>query len=69
MKNTFWKLLEESILVTGLVTLGFVSTACYLFVTGQEVPPLLTNMLYLTLAFFFGAKSQGRVNRAAGGPR
>jgi len=62
MKNTFWSLLRESVLVTGIIALAFVVTACFLWATGQDLPPTLVNALFLVLAFFFGAKAQARIN-------
>jgi len=67
MKNTFGSLLRESVLVTALIALLFVTTICYLAVQGQEFPPVLVNFTYITLAFFFGTKVQGVAAR--GGQR
>ena len=57
MQN-FWKLLEESIIVQGLVTLSLVGAVIYLSVLGKEIPELLNNATMLALGFYFGTKSQ-----------
>lgn len=56
--SKFWELLEESVLIQGLVTLGVVYTTMYMMATGQEMPDLLTAIVTLVLGFYFGQKSQ-----------
>jgi len=59
----FWKLLKESTLIQGLITLAFVGTACYLWATGQAVPQELWTANGVVLGFFFGAKTQQALHR------
>jgi hypothetical protein len=57
MKDEFIKLLKESTIVQGLVTLVFSVTVSYMFIMGMQVPPELVNFVALVLGFYFGAKS------------
>jgi len=54
--NTFWRLLEESIIVQSLVTLGLTAAVCYLTIVGKEVPDALLNLTLITMGFWFGQK-------------
>ena len=55
--ETFWRLLEKSTIISGVVTLGLVGTCIYLWATAQVVPDLLATALTLVLGYFFGAKA------------
>lgn len=55
MRN-FWDLLADSVIVQGILTLGVVSCVCYLAVTGQPIPDLLTNITGIIVGFWFGSK-------------
>jgi len=61
--NRFWRLLAESVIVQGLVTVALVGTTCYLFATGREVPGPLLALDNLAVGFFFGAKVQAAMLR------
>jgi hypothetical protein len=61
MRNPFWTLLKESVLVTGIIALAFTLTVCYLSIIGREVPPVLVNFTGIALAFFFGVKVQNAI--------
>jgi hypothetical protein len=50
------ELFLNSTIVQGLVTLVLVCTVAYLCVTGQEVPDILTQALFMVLGFWFGSK-------------
>jgi len=58
MMETFWKLLEQSTIVSGVVTIGLVGCCIYLWCAQLPVPDLLATALTVVLGFFFGAKSQ-----------
>jgi len=62
-------LVERSVIVQALVTLGLVGVAGYLYVTGKPVPESLLSALYLVLGFWFGTKMQHSIdeNRKARG--
>ena len=65
---TFWRLLEESVIIQGTITLVMVVAVVYLAVTGQECPDVLSSSTALALGFYFGSKSEQIVNvRARGG--
>lgn len=66
--DRFWDLLQESVVVSGLVALVLVGTCCYLWVKGQPVPELLEAALMMVLGFFFGVKVEKtrRTTRASG---
>jgi len=59
----FLDLLERSVIVQGLVTVGFVGTAMVLYVRGQEVPQALQSMIILVLGFWFGTKTQYSIDQ------
>lgn len=61
--DTFWKLLQESVIVQALITLVLVIAVCYLAVTNQPVPDLLSTSLMLVLGFYFGQKTQQQIFR------
>lgn len=54
----FWKLLRDSVIIQGVVTVLFCGTTCYLVVTGQAVPGELWGANGVVLGYFFGAKTQ-----------
>lgn len=56
--DMFWKLMRESVIIQGLVTLALLGCTCYLWVTGTPVPQELLGFDGLVLGFFFGAKVQ-----------
>ena len=60
--DKFWEYLEKSILVQASVTLIFVVTTCYLWVTGRPIPTLLAGTLGTVLGFWFGSKTQQWIN-------
>ena len=54
---TFWRLLEESVILQGLLTLGFGGVSLYLWATGRVVPDGLLQGLWAILGFWFGTKT------------
>jgi hypothetical protein len=54
----FWELLQESVIIQGVVTLVLVVTLCTMFITGKPIPELLGAITTLVLGFWFGTKSQ-----------
>ena len=65
--DKFWELIASSTIVQASVTLLFSVTACYLFATGAEVPPLLVAMLSLVMGFWFGSKVQQFAHKQTNG--
>jgi hypothetical protein len=64
----FWKLLEQSTIISGTLALVIVGAVVYLAVTGQVIPDLLGQALLIVISFFFGTKvgtitTQDSINR------
>lgn len=55
---TFWKLLEQSVIVQALVTLALTASVVYLAVTSQPVPEALQSLTLISLGYYFGSKTQ-----------
>ena len=64
--DKFWKILEQSVIVSGLIALALVGTACYLALTGQPIPDYLGIALGTVVGFFFGAKVERTAIQARG---
>ena len=54
----FWELLEQSVLVSGIIALSCIGAVVYLSVTGKPVPDILVNIAMIVVGFFFGGKVQ-----------
>ncbi len=54
--QTFWSLLQESVIVQGVITVLVVGATVYLSVTGQPVPDNLKDITGLVVGFYFGSK-------------
>lgn len=63
MPGRFWDALEKNVLVSSFIAAAMVLTACYMWATGQQIPPIMEGALMLVLGYFLGAKAQGVVNR------
>jgi len=55
--QTFLDLLKQSVIIQGILAVGFCSAVVYLAITGQPIPDILVNVTMLIVGFFFGAKS------------
>lgn len=55
--NSLGSLLRESVLVQALITLLCVITMCYMWISGQQVPIGLTQLVSIVIGFYFGTKS------------
>lgn len=60
--SKFWELLEESVLVSGVIALSCIGAVVYLSVTGQPIPDILVNISMVVVGFFFGGKVQQAQN-------
>ena len=56
--SKFWELLEESVLVSGIIALSCIGAVVYLSVAGKPVPDILVNISMVVVGFFFGGKVQ-----------
>ena len=66
--NMFWKLLEQSTLISGVIALGLIGTACYCVVFGVELPDFFVVALGTVIGYFFSeksAKTQARIAKAS----
>jgi len=61
----FWKLLEQSTIVSGFIAVCVIGAVVYLSVTQQPIPELLGNACLIIVGFFFGAKSANAGYQAA----
>jgi hypothetical protein len=61
----FWELLEESVIVQGLMTVGVWAAIIYMAICGKPVPEILTAGGMGILGFWFGSKSQMAAASAA----
>jgi hypothetical protein len=62
--DRFWELLERSVIIQSTLALVCVLVVCYLYVTGQEVPDSLVNVIMLILGFYFGSKATNEIHLA-----
>lgn len=54
----FWDLVQQSVIVQGLLTLGVTTAVFALIFTSIEVPKEVWTLLGLAWGFYFGGKSQ-----------
>ncbi len=54
--ETFWRLLEESVIVQGIMTLLVWGAIIYLVVVGKPVPDILSAGGMGIMGFWFGSK-------------
>lgn len=52
------RLIEESVILQGFITVGLVGATVYLYVCGKEVPSNLLQLTWAVLGFWFGVKVQ-----------
>lgn len=63
--TTFWRLLEESVIVQGTVTIGLIEAIIFLAVTEKQTPDGISSLALLTLGYYFGSKGQLTGKQAA----
>lgn len=63
--DKFWELMEKNVLVSSAIAVVLVGTSCYMWATGQVLPPAMEAALMLVLGYFLGAKIQQAANNAA----
>jgi len=51
----FWDLYEKNVVISGFLAIVLVGTACFMFVKGMPIPPLLAGILGSVIGYFFGA--------------
>lgn len=63
----FWELLQQSVIVQSIVTLLLISTICFLYAAGREVPVTLVHICEVVLGFWMGTKVEYAVNSRRNG--
>lgn len=63
MKDSFYQLLRDSVLVQATVTLMLIGTILYMYVVQEPVPDDLMSITMLVVGFWFGSKSQAGIDR------
>jgi len=63
--NRFWDLLEQSVIVQGVLALLFSATIAYMYITGKPVPQELVALVSAIIGYFFGAKTMKAEERVA----
>jgi len=59
--SEFWKLLKESVIVQGIVTLALIVTVCVMVASEKTVPDNLWYATFAVLGFWFGSKVQNAI--------
>jgi hypothetical protein len=63
MKDEIIRLIRESVIIQGLITLIVICTVMYMYVRQLYIPQDLINLLNLIVGFWFGSKITGAVLR------
>jgi hypothetical protein len=56
VRNTFWKLFEESVIVQSIITLVLVVTLCINSIIGVTVNEHVVSLTWIVVGFWFGQK-------------
>jgi len=65
----FWQLLEDSVIIQAVLTLGVWTAIIVLVVIGREIPDILSAGGYTILGFWFGSKAAAQVSKIAAAQR
>lgn len=65
--STFWKLLEGSVVTSGIIAVMLVGTACYCVVTQTPLPQYFGLALGTVVGYFFSQKAAAQRIMAARG--
>jgi len=63
--SKFWELLERSIVIQSTMALGLLAVVIYLYLSGQEVPSTLLEVLWVVIGFYFGSKVENAKTHTA----
>lgn len=61
--DKFWKMLESSVLTSGLIAVMLVGTACYCTITQTPLPQYLGLALGAVIGYFFSQKASQAMAR------
>ena len=56
-------LLERSIVLQAVITIGILGVAAYLWVVGREMPSDLKTIVFVVLSFWMGSKTQHTIDQ------
>lgn len=64
--NMFWKLMEQSVITSGVIAVVLVLTACYCVITETPLPQYMGLALGTVIGYFFSQKaSQAQARRVS----
>jgi len=63
--DKFWQLLEDSVIIQALLTIGVWASVVALIFMGREIPEVLSAGCYTILGFWFGSKTASQIAKAA----
>ena len=67
--DRFWQLLEDSVIIQALLTIGVWASVVALVFMHQEIPEVLSAGCYTILGFWFGSKTSAQVAKIAAAQR
>lgn len=56
-------LLERSIVLQAVITIGILGVAAYIWVVGREMPSDLKTIVFVVLSFWMGSKTQHTIDQ------
>ncbi len=56
-------LLERSIVLQAVITIGLLGVASYIWVVGREMPDDLEKLVFIVLSFWMGSKTQHTIDQ------
>ena len=63
--DKFWGLLEDSVIIQAVLTLGVWTAIIVLVIIGKEIPDILSAGGYTILGFWFGSKAAAMASKVA----
>lgn len=54
--SNLWELFKSSVIVQALIALVLLTTICYMYAVGRDVPDNLVTFFGVVLGFYFGSK-------------
>jgi len=67
--DKFWELLEDSVIIQAVLTLGVWTSIIVMVIMGRAIPEILSAGGYTILGFWFGSKAAALVTRTAAAMR
>ena len=57
------QLLEQNVLIRGLIASLLIGSICYMYIIGMSVPTELINITYIVIGFYFGGVTGKQIER------